>query len=236
MYGPGYSDEPTLEDLAFCFLAFCAPQRWQYWEVFGRRQVSFLPNAFVPVYSQCGKHLIVILASLNRKKCSSLGFWYISNIFYYFSFCLRKNMKPACNANGFWHVHSIGHSSTMRHILKGQCVEGAFLRVYLQRKGHVVISAFKRGLHCLILKNYMGNHRWNAYVLPVLLQGGKETCFEGSPSWIECVCSWALCVSGYIFKFSRQVLLTVLGTSCASRAFNTEAVNLSQGEKTQPIP
>lgn len=87
----------------------------------------------------------------------------------------------------------------MRRILKGQCVEGAFLRVYLQRKGHVVILVFKRGLHCLILKNYMGNHRRNASVLPVLLQGGKETCFEGSPSWIECVSVAGPCASLGIF-------------------------------------
>lgn len=117
---------------------------------------SFLPKASVPVYSQCAKHLMVILTSLNRKNISSLEFWYISNIFYYFSFCLRKNMKPACKANGFWHVHSIWHSSTMRHILKGKCVEGAFWRVYLQRKERVVVSAFKRGLHCFTLKNDTG--------------------------------------------------------------------------------
>lgn len=50
-----------------------------------------------------------------------------------------------------------------------------------------------------------------------------------------CVCSCVLCVDQCIFKISCKVLLPVLGTSRASRAVKTEAVNLLQEGDATPF-
>lgn len=61
--------------------------------------------------------------------------------------------------------------------------------------------------------------------------------FEGSPSSRECVsvavcCAWIHTFLSFLLRFS----LTVSGTSRASRALNTEAVNLSQTLRLERRP
>lgn len=72
----------------------------------------------------------------------------------------------------------------MRHILKGQCMEGAFLKSIFTKKRACGCFGFQKRTALFNTEELHGESQ-NASVLPVQLQRGKETCSEGSPSLIE---------------------------------------------------
>lgn len=116
------------------------------------------------------------------------------------------------------------------------CAGGVLKSVFTKDRacGHL---SFRRGWHCLTLKNHEGSHRQIASVLHVPSRCGKGACLEGSPTSIPHVSVAGCCACICVFlSFLLRFSLTVSGTMHASKALNIEAVNLSQTLRWERTP
>lgn len=175
---------------------------------------------------------------MGEKKDSSLEFWYISNIFYYFSFCLRKNMKLACNTNGFWHLHSIRHNNaiyTEGVECGGDILKSIFTKVRV--RGHLIVP--KR----TALFNIEELHGESRIVLVLhipLWKRERNMLWRFSLVNRKCVCSCISCAYSYIFMFSPKGFANGVRNFTCFQSSNYRSsepfTNPQAGEKTQALP